>query len=91
MRITDLLSVTVSVPPREIERFLDALAKLPYSINPTLRYEEWQTHVEFPAWRGWLEDLHRVLASGGFEAARLRYTPVVDRIQQHPEPSFATA
>ena len=78
MRITDLLSVSVSVPPREIERFLDALAQLPWSIHPTLRYEGWLTHIEFPAWRGGLDDLHDLLAAGHFDTARLRYTPAVD-------------
>jgi hypothetical protein len=80
VRITDLLTVTVSIPPREIERFLDALAQLPYSINPNLRYEEWQTHIQFPAWRVWLDDLHAVLAAGNFHSARLRYTPAVDGV-----------
>ena len=78
MRITDLVSVTLSIPPREIERLLDALSSLPYSINPSLRYEEWQTHIEFPAWRAWLDDLHGLIAQGGFDTARLRYKPVIE-------------
>jgi hypothetical protein len=77
VQISDLLSVSVSVPPREIERFLDALAKLPWSINPTLRYEDGLTHIEFPAWRGWLDELHTILAAGHFDTAKLRYTPAV--------------
>jgi hypothetical protein len=77
VRITDLLSVTISVDPLEIERLLDALAKLPHHINPNLRYEEWATHVEFPAWRSWLNDLQETIARDGFHSARLSYRPAV--------------
>ncbi|MDQ1471545.1 MAG: hypothetical protein QOJ99_3025 [Bryobacterales bacterium] len=77
MRITELLSVTISVDPLEIEHLLDALAKLPHHINPNLRYEEWATHVEFPAWRSWLDDLEGTIAREGFDSARLSYRPAV--------------
>jgi len=77
VHLADLLFVTVSVPPREIERFLDALGTLPYPVNFRLRYEEWQTHVEFPAYRSWLGDLQKMLVRHGFEPASLRYRPAV--------------
>lgn len=75
MQLSELISVTITIPPRDIEPFLDALAVLPHHINVSLRYEETVTHVEFPAWRWWLDDLFGVL--GGFAAARLRYRPAV--------------
>jgi hypothetical protein len=77
VRISELLSITVTVPPREIERFLDALAQLPHHINPSLTYEPCQTHIEFPAWRSWLTDVYALLSREGFESARLRYRPAV--------------
>lgn len=89
MRITDLLSVTVSIPPHQIERLLDALASLSWSINPSLRYEEWRTHVDFPAFRSGLDSLHEVLAREEFHAARLRYTPVVDTFPPRNPQAFA--
>lgn len=77
MHISELLSITISLPARDIERFLDELAGLPYPINPTLRYEECLTHVDFPAWRSWLDDLHQLLRQKGFDSARLRYRPAI--------------
>ena len=77
MRVTDLLSVSISVNPLDIEHLLDALAKLPHHINPNLRYEEWATHVEFPAWRSWLDDLNETIAREGFQSARLSYHPAI--------------
>jgi hypothetical protein len=77
VRITELLSVTISVDPLEIEHLLDALAKLPHHINPNLRYEEWATHVDFPAWRSWLDDLQETIAGERFHSAQISYRPAV--------------
>jgi hypothetical protein len=77
--ITDLLEVTISVSRCDIERLLSALAELPFAINPTLRYEECTTHVDFPAYRQWLDAVHGALSGNPFLSTRLRYTPVVDR------------
>jgi len=74
--ISDLLLVTISIPPRRIEQLLDALAQLPHHINPELRYEEWRTCVVFPAYRSWLNDLERMIGREPFEGATLQYTAV---------------
>jgi hypothetical protein len=78
MQITELSSVTISIAPRDIERLLDALAQLPHPINPDLRYEEWLTHVDFPAWNSWVDDLRQLLEKEGFHGARLRCRPAID-------------
>ena len=74
--ISDLLLVTISIPPRQIEQLLDALARLPHHINPELRYEEWRTWVVFPAYRSWLDDIERTIGLEPFESATLQYTAV---------------
>jgi hypothetical protein len=73
VNLTDLLSVSIAVSPLEIEHLLDALARLPYPINPDLRYEEWRTRVDFPAWRSWLGDLGAMLAQEQFDSAELAF------------------
>lgn len=80
MHISELISVTITVPARDIERFLDDLAALPYSINPTLRYEEHFTRIDFPAWRTWLDNLHDLLRTKAFQSARLRYRPALEPV-----------
>ena len=79
--IADLLLISIAIPPRDVEHLLDALARLPYSINADLKYEEWQTTVEFPAYRSWLPNVRGVLASRGFNAARLKYSQPVMSLQ----------
>lgn len=73
MRITELIIVTISVPPQETQRVLDLLAGLSTAVNPELRYELWQTHIEFPAWRCWLGALHEIIGREAFVSARMRY------------------
>jgi hypothetical protein len=79
--IADLLLISIAIPPRDVEHLLDALAQLPYSINADLKYEEWQTTVEFPAYRSWLPHVRAMLASRGFNAARLKYSQPVMSLQ----------
>lgn len=73
--ISDLLLIAISIPPREVERLLDSLAKLPHYINPTLKYSEWNTTVEFPAYRAWLQDIEEVLLRDAHDQATLQILP----------------
>ena len=73
--IDDLLLIAISIHPREVEHLLDSLAKLPHYINPTLKYAEWQTTVEFPAYREWLRDIHEILARDGHDTAKVQVLP----------------
>lgn len=76
--IADLLLISIAVPPRDVEHVLDSLARLPYPINADLKYEEWQTKIEFPAYRSWLPELRAMLARERFEDARLAYSAALD-------------
>ena len=73
--IGDLLLIAISIPPREVERLLDSLAKLPHYINPALRYTEWLTIIEFPAYRAWLPDIDEILARDGHDGAQVQVLP----------------
>ena len=48
----ELLTVSVSVPWRELEEVLDALSTAPFPINPEIRHASPLTVVEFPAYSG---------------------------------------
>jgi hypothetical protein len=77
-QIGDLLRIAITIPPRDVERLLDSLANLQFPINPDLKYEEWQTTVEFPGYREWLPDLRGMLARDRFDDARLQHSPGVE-------------
>ncbi len=82
--IADLLLISIAIPPRDVEHLLDALAQFPHPINAGLKYEEWQTTVEFPAYRSWLPAIRAMLESRGFNAARFKYTAAVgDALRTH--------
>jgi hypothetical protein len=79
--IADLLLISIAIAPRDVEHLLEALARLPYSINAGLKYEEWETTVEFPGYRSWLPHVRGMLESRGFHAARLKYSQPVMSLQ----------
>jgi hypothetical protein len=95
-----LISISVSVEPRLLEDLLEALAQLPFPINPqiyhdaALRYvyadgsEELvpTTLVDFPAYAGWLPEIRRVLESYGFSPDCLQVTGMLDEIHAAARP-----
>jgi hypothetical protein len=83
--IGDLLLIAVSIPPRDVERVLDTLARLPHYINPILKYSEWKTTIEFPAYRSWVADVLEVLTRAGHENALVRVLPAIGYESSIPE------
>jgi hypothetical protein len=75
--LNELLLISITIPPRDVERLLEALAELPYPINPDLKYEEWQTTVAFPAYISWLPELRTMLTRPEWRDARLEYACAV--------------
>jgi hypothetical protein len=49
-----LLTVRVKVEANLLEELLEALAELPYPINPQIFHERHWSTVEFPCYEGWL-------------------------------------
>jgi hypothetical protein len=90
-----LVSVSIDVKPRYLESLLEALAQLPFPINPEIYHDaalvsrhadgreavEEITLVEFPAYAGRLEEVRRALDAYGFDRSSLQVTSMLDEIQ----------
>lgn len=99
----DLVSVSINVDPRYLESLLEALAQVGFPVNPEIYHDaalvylypddrevtEATTLVEFPAYRGQLEEVRRALDGYGFDRASLQVTSMLDQIQSdcQPEPA----
>jgi hypothetical protein len=82
----ELVSVSISVDPRELEELLEALSQLDFPVNPQIYHAEGQspdarTIVEFPAYSGGLPQLHATLAAGGQDSAAVRVRGMLEEIQ----------
>jgi hypothetical protein len=70
----ELVSVSISVDPRDLEGLLEALAHIDFPINPQIYHAQGnsaqaRTVVEFPAYAGGLPQVRAALGSAGFDAA----------------------
>jgi hypothetical protein len=65
----ELVSVRISVEPRLLEELLEALAIVPFPINPEIHHAvpgiSSQTFVEFPAYSNRLGEVQRALRASG--------------------------
>ena len=96
----ELVSVSISVDPRDLEGLLEALAHVEFPINPQIYHADGhsaqaRTIVEFPAYSGGLPQVRAALASSGLEAA-IRVRAMLEELQallgqepdrRHPEPT----
>ena len=71
----ELFSIRVSVEPKALEDLLEALATLPFPVNPQL-YHGNPTVVEFPAYAPHLGAISGYLARAGFQDMVARPTLV---------------
>ena len=90
-----LISVAIEVKPRDLESLLEALAQLPFPINPEIYHDaavvsreasggerlEEITLVEFPAYAGRLEEVRGALEAYGFEPRSLHTTNMLEEIR----------
>jgi len=81
----ELLAVRLTVDPREVEDALEALAHVPFPINPEIKHpapgdHSWQTLIEFPAYAGQLPELTRRLREAGL-AAVLTSCPMLAQLR----------
>ena len=70
----ELVSVSISVDPRDLEGLLEALAHIDFPINPQIYHADGhsaqvRTVVEFPAYAGGLPQVHAAVDSSGLDAA----------------------
>jgi hypothetical protein len=94
-----LVSVSISVNPRDLESLLEALAQVPFPVNPQIyhdaaliyRFSDGReeavatTLVEFPAYEAHLGEARRALEAFGFDWESLRVTSMLAEIhEEHP-------
>jgi hypothetical protein len=90
-----LVSVSIHVDPRDLEALLEALARIEFPINPQIYHDaeivtvhtdgheeiEAATVVEFPAYLGRLDDVHRALQAYGFSREAVHVTSMLDELR----------
>jgi hypothetical protein len=90
----ELVSISVTAQPRDLERLLEALAALDFPINPQIYHDaaviyverdgaerrEPSTIVEFPAYTGSLPDIRAVLERHGLDGGAISVSPMLDDI-----------
>jgi hypothetical protein len=82
----ELVSISISVDPRDLEELLEALAHIDFPINPQIYHAEAhsaeaRTVVEFPAYASGLERVWAALAGSGFDTANIRVRGMLEEIQ----------
>jgi len=103
----ELVSISVTVEPRDLEDLLEALATLEFPINPQICHDatviyveqdgaerrERSTLVEFPAYAEWVPKIRGVLEACGFENGAISVASMLDRIHagEQMEPAPAGA
>jgi hypothetical protein len=90
-----LVSVSIHIHPRYLEALLEALARIDFPINPQIYHDaeivtahpdgseeiEATTVVEFPAYVGRLEEVHRGLLAYGFSRDAVHVTSMLDELR----------
>ena len=81
----ELVSVSISVDPRDLEGLLEALAHADFPINPQIYHAdghapEARTIVEFPAYSGGLPQVRAALAGSSLHAD-IRVRSMLEEIQ----------
>jgi hypothetical protein len=81
----ELVSVSISVDPRDLEGLLEALAHTGFPINPQIYHADGhsaqaRTIVEFPAYDGGLPQVRAALAGSGLEA-HIRVRGMLEELQ----------
>jgi hypothetical protein len=75
----ELISLRITIDPRQLEELLDCLSQLSFPINPQI-YHAKPTVVEFPAYQNRLKEVSDALRAYGFAAAALQLRPMLQAI-----------
>lgn len=80
----ELVSLCASVEPRALEDFLEALAEVPFPINPQIHHQaQAAVVVEFPAFSSRVDEVRGVLEQHGFNPATLEVRDMLKSISSH--------
>ncbi len=74
------MSVSIQVAPRHLESLLEALASIPFPINPQIYHGALRTLVEFPAYENHLAEVRRAIQAFGFDPDCLAVTSMMEAI-----------
>ena len=82
----ELVSVSISVQPRELESLLEALAQVDFPINPQIYHAEGQgpdarTIVAFPAYAGALRQVREALTAADQDLEAVHVRGMLEEIQ----------
>jgi len=75
----ELISLQVSVKPRELEDLLECLASLSFPVNPEIHHGV-PTTVSFPAWATRLREVSEALKASGFDPRALQVRTMLEEI-----------
>ena len=75
----ELVVASIGVEPHQLEELLDALAHVPFPINPQIYHQ--RGIVEFPAYARRIPDVRTALEAFGFDASVLRVRSMLDALQ----------
>jgi len=83
----ELVSVSISVDPRDLESLLDALAHVDFPINPQIYHADGhspdaKTIVDFPAYSGGLPQVRAALGATALDAGSIRVKGMLEEIQR---------
>src|SRR5262245_38829424 len=77
----ELVSLSISVSPRDLEALLESLAQVDFPINPQIFHSEARAIVRFPAYAGGLPKVRDALGAGGFDADSVDVRGMLEEIQ----------
>jgi len=82
----ELVAVSITANPRDLEALLEALARVDFPINPQIYHAdghapEASTVVEFPAYAGGLSQVRAALSGSGFDPEAIRVRGMLEQIQ----------
>ena len=77
----ELVSVQISVEPKSLEDLLDAVARIPFPINPEIHHLTRSAVVEFPAYANRLGEVYSALEASGLAALNIEVKSMLERIQ----------
>lgn len=75
----ELVCVRIHIDPRLLEETLEALAQVPFPVNPEI-FHGWPTVVEFPAYRSRLAELRSVLQRSRIPTQSVEVSRMLDAI-----------
>jgi len=61
----ELLRIRIAADARHLEDVLEAVAELPFPVNPEIQHGAHQSQIEFPAYSQWLDEIRTALESSG--------------------------